>query len=159
MRTSKLIPSTVVLILLVLLLPFASRGRPVTASHPQNLKLSKALKGLPFCVLVLWDGFRKFDGSRQIHMIVESSEVTETNLSLLFKVVSEQCPESSLAVWVYTDVEQLAALSTGMQISGEEKKSRHQLAYYKKTDKVELFRYNPNYPEEGMTTVLLRGRE
>jgi hypothetical protein len=34
-----------------------------------------------------------------------------------------------------------------------------QSAFYKRDARVELFRYNPNYPETGLKTVIIRGKE
>lgn len=159
MRISNSASISTIGILLVLLFPSVTPAHQRREGDLQNLKLKKGLKEeVPFAAIVLRDGERRFDGSRQIHILVEPSDVTERNLLLLFKVVSEQCSEPSLIVWVYTDVAQLAALSTGQNMSGGPT-DKHQLVYYERTDKVELFRYNPNYPEEGRKTVLLKGKE
>lgn len=39
------------------------------------------------------------------------------------------------------------------------KKTVLQLTYYRRTKEAELFRYNPNYPDPGLRTVILRGKE
>jgi len=39
------------------------------------------------------------------------------------------------------------------------KKRPKKWGFYTRRSDVELFRYNPNYPKEGMKTVILRGKE
>jgi hypothetical protein len=126
---------------------------------------TRALTQSPFCALILREFLKRGDRGREIHILIEPDQVTEDNLRLLFKAISEKYPPPLLLeAWVYTDVEQLAALATRSGHSfypdtrAREGKER-QWAYYKRTEEVELFRYNPNYPESGMKTVILRGKE
>lgn len=140
--------------------------------------VTTSLKGLPFCALVLRDHLADSDRRRVLNVLMDPDDVAEGNLVLLFRVLSEKYPSPvALEVWVNTDVEQLSLLasgvlihkadpplrpSTGNQGAGSEAKIRGrvlQLVFYRRSKDVELFRYNPNLPEEGSRTVILRGKE
>lgn len=133
---------------------------------------TEAIRELPFCALTL----RTLESrrGREVHILMEPDEVTESNLQLLFKVVSAKNPEPLLLeTFVSTDVQQLRSLVTNMNTSAEESESigpdvvtssqgkveKNQWAYYKRTDQVELFRFNPTFPKLGMKTIILRGKE
>jgi hypothetical protein len=144
---------------------------------------TRALKELPFCAFILRDFLlEESSPEREIFILMEPDEVTEENLKLLFKVVSEKYLKPlALKVWVKTDIEDLKELATGVmitgdpppknsEVSGKEKivssnelnkktKRIRQWAFYIRNEDVELFRYNPDYPEEGMKTVMLRGSQ
>jgi len=160
----------------------ASAARPI-ADDKDSWNKTRALKELPFCAFILRDFLlEESSPEREIFILMEPDEVTEDNLRLLFNVVSEKYPKPlDLKVWVKTDVEDLKVLATGVLITGDppqknsevsgkegnsssnnsNKKTRriHQWAFYIRNKDVELFRYNPNYPEEGMKTVMLRGNQ
>ncbi|MEK6410026.1 MAG: hypothetical protein AABN34_24140 [Acidobacteriota bacterium] len=124
-----------------------------------------ALKQLPYCALVLRALIGPDNSSREIFLLMEPDQVTEGNLRLLSRVLSERYPPPlSLEVRVTTDVEQLASLATNSGHTAHPDneargKKEMQWAYYRRSEDVELFRYNPNYPKAGMKTVILKGKE
>lgn len=140
----------------------------ISLQNNEESNTTRAIKGLPFYAFILREFVSEDGSSREINVLMEPNQVSETNLRLLFRNFSRKFPAPiSVEVWVYTDVEQLDTLSTN-QITDvapargatpKEKKVAHQLVYYKRTKDVELFRYNPNYPKVGEKTVILRGRE
>jgi hypothetical protein len=125
---------------------------------------TKAVKGLPFCALILRESRETPLSIHTFHVLMEPEEVTEGNLKLLFAMISQSDPQSSVIyVRVNTDVDQLGSLATGVGRSGEKnpgiKRPVRQWAYYKKSKEGEYFRYNPSYPEaEGYKTVVLWGK-
>lgn len=120
-----------------------------------------SVEGLPFCALILSNVYDKRQKERTVDILMEPHQVNEDNLRLLFRSLSERFPDDlTFKAWVNTNVKQLAMLATGMGGSGPAQGKRAlQLAYYRRTEKEELFRYNPNYPKAGEKTVIIRGKE
>lgn len=159
----------------ILVLCLAMMGEPYFAQQPRDGRWNetRAVQGLPFCALTLREFFDRDQHERTIFVLMEPPHVSEGNLNLLFRSMSQRFPDDPvLKVWVYTDVEQLAFLATGQMVTvspaqgapdanaqGKEKKRVLQLAFYKRTESVELFRYDPNYPKSGERTVIIRGKE
>jgi hypothetical protein len=122
-------------------------------------KKVQAIKGLPFCAFILGDNPKGVWGSREIYILVEQTEVTESNLRILLRTISDSYPEPiNLEAWVITDPERLKSFYSERGSSGGEA-NVFKGAFYKRGEKVELFRYNPNFPEQGLQTVTLRGKE
>lgn len=140
---------------------------------------TRAIKGVNFSALIVRD-FLEESGDRTVYILMDPSEVNEGNLHTLFKIISEKYPKvSTLRAWVRTDIQNLESLVTGVIITGargQEKKEtqdgnngvspaskskehKNQRAFYFRTEEVELFRYNPNYPEPGSQTIILKGKE
>jgi hypothetical protein len=136
----------------------------------------EAIKQLPFCALKVMTLESQF--GREVHILMEPDEVTESNLLLLFRVVSEKNPEPlELETFVSTDIQQLRSLVTNMNTSAtlseedsektgsdvistsSQRKAEKKWAYYKRTNQVELFRFNATFPRPGMKTIVLRGKE
>jgi hypothetical protein len=141
---------------------FLSCSNLVALSQPHvRSNSTQSINELPFCAFIL----RSLDSRRghEVYVLTEQDQITEGNLILLFKAVSDRNPNPSLLeVFVNTDVDQLRSLVVHMNTSGdfrEKPEKRYQWAYYKRSEKVELFRYNPNYPEDGLKTVIIRGTE
>ncbi|MEK6289491.1 MAG: hypothetical protein AABO57_27570 [Acidobacteriota bacterium] len=122
---------------------------------------TRSIEGLPFCALVVGDFYDKDQRERTIDVLMEPGQVTDSNLGLLFRILSDKLTEEpALTIWVNTDIRQLATLATGTGGSGPAQGKRiFQLAYYRRTNTVELFRYNPNYPKAGEKTIIIRGKE
>ena len=133
---------------------------------------TRAIQGLPFCALTLREFFDRDLPERTVYVLMEPTQVNEGNLHLLFRFISQRFPDDQiLKVWVDTDVEQLDFIATGRMVTvspgfgttakpqAEESKRVLQMALYKRTKSVELFRYNPNYPKSGERTVIIRGKE
>ena len=132
---------------------------------------TRAVKEVPFCAFILREFLDDKEQNRDVYVLMEPDQVIEINLDLLFKALSKKFPQPySLTIWVETDVEQLGVIATGRmgtvspaeseKENPEEKAVKPQLAYYRRTKKVELFRYNPNYPHKnGEKTVIIRGKE
>ncbi len=124
-----------------------------------------ALKELPYCALILRAFLGPDDSSREIFVLMEPDNVNEENLRLLARALSEKYPPPlSLKAWIETDVKQLATLITNSNSSSypdnhASGKKELQWAYYRRSEEVELFRYNPEYPKPGMKTVILKGEE
>jgi hypothetical protein len=90
-------------------------------AFPQTSAWNKTevIKELPFCALKLRTLLNESASSREVHILVEPEQITESNLILLFKVVSDKYPKPlSLEVFVSTDLEQLKPLVTGMTVAG-----------------------------------------
>lgn len=121
----------------------------------------KSIDGLPFCALILSNVYDKAERERRLDILMEPGLVTESNLYLLFRILPKKFQDDArLVIWVNTNVKQLAMLATGMGGSGPSKRGRTlQLAYYRRTQTVELFSYNPNYPKPGEKTVIISGKE
>jgi hypothetical protein len=140
---------------------------------------TRAIKGLPFPAFILREYLGEFQPGLEVHILMDPDDVTEDNLRLLFELVSEKYTKAKrLVAMVSTDIEQLESLITGYIITGSppqekadvneettskvQKRSRkriHKWAYYRRTKEVELFRYNPDYPNDGMKTIILKGKE
>jgi hypothetical protein len=154
------------LILSVVLFSAAS-GFCQDKSGPWNE--TRAVTGLDFCALILREFFDTKTGERTLYLLAEPKEVTESRLQSLFASLSAKyADDSSLEVWVETDVEQLGSLATGRMVTVSprehsddrvEDKKVLQLALYKRNSSVELFRFNPNYPKSGEKTIIIRGQE
>lgn len=145
-------------ILLASALPFASAS---TCAENQADKTT-AIDNLPFCALVLRVFVYEHGARTRTYILMEPDGVTETNLRLLFEKVGQMHASTlSLEVVIYTDVEQLGFLATRQTHSGlpNFKRNEARSAYYRRDQQVELFRYNPNYPDTGLKTVIIRGKE
>lgn len=171
-------PAIVRLIIIFCFLGISFDVRSYNPTADNQWNRTTAIKGLPFCALVLRNFVEEDDSPRrEVYVLMETSQVTEDNLTLLFKGLSEAYVKpQDLTVWVYTDVEQLGILATGTfsdlapaepkddGVAIDEtsikanRKRQDQLAYYKRARGAELFRYNPNYPQPGTKTVLLMGK-
>ena len=143
-------------------------SQPTHANFPHSkqdeVTKTSVIRGIPFCVFILRDSVIKESDenkSRELHVLMEPENFSEVILTDLFRVLSERFPTpQSMQVLVYSDIEQLRKLVIGIGQSGDESAiKKHQSAYYTRTKQVELFRYNPNFPELGMKTVILRGKE
>jgi hypothetical protein len=129
------------------------------SENRDSWKKAQAIKGLPFSAFILGDNPKGVWGSREIYILVEQTEVTEINLRILFRAISDSNPEPmNLEAWVMTDPERLKSFYSGAGTSGGGAKV-FKGAFYKRVENVELFRYNPNFPEPGLQTVTLRGKE
>ena len=143
----------------VLIVAVAATISSSPSAKRQHGDKGMSITGLPFCVLVLRVFTSDFYPRVRVHVLMEPDKITESNLRLLFEKISEQHPTtSSLDAMVYTDVEQLGVLATRRALSNS-KGTESQLAYYRRDDRVELFRYNPDYPKSGLKTVIIRGKE
>lgn len=138
---------------------------PVGSAHSgreQKLDKTRAVEGLPFCALVL-RVFVREKGARVVtYLLMDPEEVTEQNLRMLFEKISAQHASAPfLESMVYTDVEQLGFLATHQAHSGLPNLPAKELqsAYYRRDDRVEFFRYTPDYPRSGLKTIVLRGKE
>lgn len=171
-------PAIVRVIIIFWLLGASSDVRSSNPTADDKWNRTTAIRGLPFCALVLRNFVDEDDSPRrEVYVLMETSQVTEDNLTLLFRALSEAYVKpQDLTVWVYTDVEQLGILATGTfsdsvpaepkddgvandeTPTGASRKKQDQLAYYKRTKGAELFRYNPNYPQPGTKTVMLMGK-
>ena len=163
------------LLLQTLVLCMCLTGETYAGKKPSDGRWNetRAIQGQPFCALILREFSDPDRKERTIYVLMEPSQVNEGNLHLLFRHLSQQFPDDPiLRVIVHTDVEQLAVLATGHLVtasparvvpdsSAQEKESKRvlQLVFYKRTESVELFRYNPNYPKSGEKTVVIRGKE
>jgi hypothetical protein len=122
-----------------------------------------AIRELPYCALILRAFLGSDDSSRKVFVLMEPDNINEENLRLLAKTMSDRYPPPLfLEVHVTTDVKQLATLVTNSNISGSGNyeapgKKELQWAYYRRSEEVELFRYNPEFPKPGMKTVILKG--
>jgi hypothetical protein len=162
------------ILLSILVLSFGVVGEPYAGQQARNGRWNEttAIHGLPFCALTLREFFDRDQHERTVYVLMEPSQVNEGNLHLLFRSISQRFPnDPNLKVWVDTDVEQLGTLATGQMVTVSpgfgataealptESKRVLQMALYKRTESVELFRYNPNYPKSGERTVIIRGKE
>lgn len=161
--------------LLLVIVTFASTtsALPGTQGQDSRWNETRSIDGLPFCAFVLRVIYDASEGERTVYVLMEPRAANENNLYLMFRALSERFPgDPSLKVWAYTDVEQCAFLATGTMMTsspaegvpdtsalGRASKRVLQLARYKRTKSVELFRYNPDYPKPGERTVLIRGKE
>lgn len=152
----------IVLLMITVLLAGALHPVGVAGMQQETWDKTTAVPDLPFCALVL----RVFDDEHyprvRVYILMEPDKVTEDNLKILFGRVGElHRSSSSLEAFAYTDVEQLGFLATRQAHSGSPnfKRKESQLAYYRRDDQVELFRYNPNHPKSGLRTVIIRGKE
>src|SRR5215470_5068550 len=81
---------------------------------------TRAVTDLPFCALVLREWENGVTPGFDDYVIMEGDRMTEENLKLLFKVLSDQhSDEPNFQSWVYTDVTQLASIATQTGRSGE----------------------------------------
>ncbi|MEK6301803.1 MAG: hypothetical protein AABO41_13920 [Acidobacteriota bacterium] len=152
---------TTICMILILGVPVIGSLHPVGRQARQGGGTT-ALSGLPFCALVLRVFVDEANSSTRVYVLMETDNVTEANLRILFERISRQhSSPSSLEATVYTDVDQLAFVATGQAHSGEWDRSSklRQLAYYRRDAQAELFRFNPDYPAAGLKTVILRGRD
>jgi hypothetical protein len=150
-------------------------------SHIQAMPQDKlsSIKNLPFCAMIF---FEDLSNSRQdVRVIMDQDDISENNLKLLFSEISRKYSASiPLDVLVYTDLIEPGALANGENISGgnepsslgkDNKRSKvadrknrisngvPRGAFYMRRENVELFRYNPSYPDYGMKTITLKGKE
>lgn len=134
------------------------------------------IRGLPFCAFIYYED--KNDSRSYVRILMDQVEITQDNLRTLFQRISEEHPSSlPLEVQVDIDLRTAGAIANGElhSIAGRsspnnngsdhDRKSEASNveaphgAFYMRTETVELFRYNPNYPKFGMKTVILRGKE
>jgi len=162
----------VLLPILVMSVVASASGQAQRQAGQRLSNETTAIGGLNFCAFMLREFYDKDEKGRTIYVLMEPRQVSESNLYLLFRILSERFnADEDLTIWVDTDVEQLAFLATGTMVTfspargviddsarGHNKRIL-QLAYYKRTKAVELFRYNPNYPIAGEKTVIIRGKE
>ncbi|MEK6288223.1 MAG: hypothetical protein AABO57_21095 [Acidobacteriota bacterium] len=114
-----------------------------------------------------------------VGILMDKEDMSESNLKLLFQSISKKYPPQllfekhgrplPLEARVYTDLRIPGALANNEMISvsgtrstsssEESRNPTRSRAFYTRTEAVELFRYNPNYPEHGTKTVILRGKE
>jgi len=150
-------------ILQTIIVMFAATGPSALSRQVKDVRWGDviSMEGLPFCALILSNVYDKRQRERTVDILMEPDQVNEDNLRLLFRSLSEKFPaDPTLKAWVNTNVKQLAMLATGMGGSGPAQgTSNLQLAYYRRTEEVELFRYNPNYPKAGEKTVIIRGKD
>jgi hypothetical protein len=171
----------VILLLGVLFVNTNTLGANLQKEDEGGWNKTRAITELHFCVFILRDFLDGDEPSREISVLMEPDQVTENNLTLLFRALSEKYPApKTLRVQVYTDVEQLGFLSTGRMedlapAEGSEmtiredgtsqknlnkkKKRVLQFAFYKRAKEEEFFTYNPNYPEYGTKTITLRSKQ
>jgi hypothetical protein len=155
----KILVARTIFTMILLSSVFAASTYSQESEKGDSWKKVQAIKGLPFCALILGDNPKGVWGSREIYVLVEQAEVTESNLRILFRSISDSNPEPiNLDAWVYTNLEQLRTLVTNSGMSGGGSKVLRG-AYYNRRENVELFRYSPNFPEPGLQTVILRGKE
>jgi hypothetical protein len=151
---------------IVLMAVFITRSPSQGIPMPEHDRL-RSVKGLPFSALVFFedrDAMRLFLG-----ILMDQDDIGEENLKLLFHVVSEKYPPpETLEVQVYTDLRVPGALANGEIVNVGGSRSVRSVktpvdvpggAFYLRRETLELFRYNPKYPEAGMKTVILRGKE
>jgi hypothetical protein len=148
----------------VAIIALASTACPVAASQAADesrWNKTTAIKEVPFCALILRNFTPDHGRRRELYVLMEPEQVLEENLFVLFRALSDKYPRPGpLEIWVETDVQQLADLATGKGWSGSAGIDRPlQLAYYKRNSEVELFRFNPAFPESGEKTVVIRGKE
>jgi hypothetical protein len=146
--------------------------RPVTF---QSDRL-RAIKELPFCAFIFFES--KSAVRLYVGIVMDQDDITEDNLRLLFRLISEKYPvhmisekdhPMPLEAQVYTDLRIPGALANNEMVSvggksntalnTKKKKAASGGAFYMRNETVELFRYSLNYPEDGMKTVILRGKE
>jgi len=143
----------------------------------QKAQAALAVKELPFCALIMTDFLTEDRSMRALYILMDPNEITEFNLSQLFKTLSQKYSKPvDLEVWVYTNLSDIAHIVTGRfstrakaklpeSKDGSETKDSEvaekveKWAYYKRADTVELFRYIPEPPEKGLKTVVLRGKD
>ncbi len=149
------------LMLVVSLLFAKGLGSVPKADTEQESDDATTIKELNFCALTLRNYINDDENSREMYVLIDPEQITETSLAQLFEALSKRYSKPfSLEVTVYTSIKQLRTLVTGMGISHADKiEGKHRSAYYKRTVQVELFRYNPDFPEPGMKTIVLRGKE
>jgi hypothetical protein len=155
----KILVARTIFTLIILSSVFAASTYSQESEKGDSWKKIQAIKGIPFCAIILGNNPEGFWKSREIYVLMEQAEITENNLRILFQSISDSNPEPpDLSVTVYTDIKQLKPLVLDGCISGGGSKVLHG-AYYNRRKNVELFRYNPNFPEPGLQTVTLKGKE
>lgn len=164
-------------VLLFLILLFASSWAPVKPASGAQVDGLSAVRGLPFCAFVFFEV--ENPTTFFVGILMDKGDMSEDNLKLLFQSISRKYPPQSLyekhngplplEARVYTDLRIPGALANNEMISASGKRSTSSredsrnpvpnTAFYMRTEAVELFRYNPTYPEHGTKTVILRGKE
>ena len=130
------------------------------------------LKDLPFCAIVFDEDFKNTETTAAnelaVRILMDQDDVSESNLRQLFALVSKRYPSpQDLYAYVETDARSVADVVNQERYNigkrpGQSGKSSSRGpggAFYRRSAKVELFRYNPDYPAWGMKTVILRGTE
>lgn len=163
------------LALLLIVLGFAKAPeQAVGLDDEQEWHKTRAIKEVPFCAFILRDFLDDNRESRELAVLMEPDQVTEGNLTLLFKALSEKHPKpTDLRIQVYTDVEQLGFLATGLledKAPPEKKKAASsdqgdkgskrepQFAFYKRTKYEEYFSYYVFKQKSEVKTVILRSK-
>jgi hypothetical protein len=119
----------------------------------------KVIKGLPFGAFILGNMPKGIWGGREVYVLMEQAEVKESNLRTLFQLLSDSKKAPiDLRIWVITDAEQLKEFYSDGGLSGEGARVLKGAFYRREKDR-ELFRYNPNFPEQGQVTITLRGNQ
>lgn len=149
-------------VMMALLLLLAASWASPKANPALRANDLKSIKGLPFSALIFFES--KSDVRFFIGILMDQDDISEDNLRLLFRSLSEKYPlPDPLEAQVYTDMWKPSALTRNEVISVDGKtkgqSSAPHGAFYLRRQSVELFRFNPNYPEHGMKTVVLRGKE
>jgi hypothetical protein len=133
-----------------------------TGAHPGAVgqrNKTRAVRELPFCALVLGEDMNPINQGYEDYVIMESYEMTEENLRLLFKALSNQhSDEPNFQAWVYTDVTQLRELATHTGHSGDDDTLKnHKWAYYSRSPEREYFEFKTKPSENRLSTMVLRG--
>jgi len=113
---------------------------------------------LPFCALVLREWKNPVTPGFDDYVIMEGDRMTEDNLRLLFKVLSDQhSDEPNFQSWVYTDATQLASIATQSVRSGElDEMKNHKWAHYLRSPEREYFEFKPIASAKELSKVILR---
>ena len=138
------------------------------AAQTRDDNMITALKGTPFSALIFYESVSR--STAFVGILMDQSDISEDNLRLVFRLLSDKYPSAPLLEsYVYTDMVRPASLIKGEMISADgvppppalrnKPKASSRGAYYTRSEKVELFRFDPNYPDDGMKTVILRGKE
>ena len=105
------------------------------------------------------------DAFRYVVILLDEKAFSESRLKELFKLVSARFPTPNrLDVQVYTDLEQVETPEEHDRGRVSESRDdptsdKYHWALFIRSQGNELFRYNPNPPNRGMKTVILKGED